>query len=191
MKLSYVLTFFIVFLSACDGFKIKSSRIPNEYADLLNVAEDKVKTAPSESIQLTDSLLKDTSLSQDHEAVLLKIYQIQENAFIQLAQYDSLFDRSEKLRTVANTMGDSAAIYESLVNLYHGAPYNNINNAGRYYPGAIKHFQARKEKYKEGVVSSVYAIFLESKNEYNEAQRYFLKAYDLFDQLDSVMAKAT
>lgn len=191
MKLTYVLTFFIVFLSACDGFKIKSSRIPNEYAGLLNVAEDKVKMAPSESIHLTDSLLRDTSLSQDHEAVLVKIYQIQENAFIQLAQYDSLFDRSEKLRTAANTMGDSAAIYESLVNLYHGAPYNYINNAGRYYLGAIKHFQARKEKYKEGVVSSVYAIFLESKNEYNEAQRYFLKAYDLFDQLDSVMAKAT
>lgn len=191
MKLFNILIGGMFFFSACDSFKIKSSSIPSAYSAVLDKADEMVKIKAVESIRITDSLLKDTSLKQENEPTLVKLYQIQEKAFIQLDQYDSLFDRSEKLRIAAAAIGDSTSIYESLVNLYHGAPYNYINNAGKYYPGAIKHFQLTKDKYKEGVVSSIYAIYLESKNEYNEAQRHFLKSYDLFDQLDSVMAKAT
>lgn len=120
----------------------------------------------------------------------MRLYQIREVAFGNLNQPNLVIENAIKIRSNAVIIGDSVAIYESLRTMYSsGADYETINNAGKFYPGAIRYYKTKGDKYNEGVVSALNGIYLESKEDYKGSINSFLNAYDLFDNIDSSRSK--
>ena len=177
-------------LCSCNLFQNKDSIIPSKYRQILNRADEVIQFNPLASIHLTDSLLKDSLFSERNELVLVKLYQIREKAYYKLNKGDSVLENAEKIRFNASIVGDSTAIFESLKTMYSvGADYEIINNAGKFYPGAIIYFQKKGDKYNQGVISALNGIYLESKEDFKGAIKSFLVAYDLFDKIDSLRSK--
>ena len=187
---SFLLLLSFLSLCSCNFFHNKDSNIPSKYRDILNRADEMLQSNPEASLHLTDSLLKDSLLSKRNEVVLVKLYQIRVAAYNKLSKGDLVLENAEKIRVNASIVGDSAAIFESLITMYSvGADYETINNAGKFYQGAIKYFHQKGDKYNEGVVSALNGIYLESKDDYKGSIKSFLAAYDLFDKIDSVRSK--
>ena len=101
-------------LFSCNLTQNNDSKISAKYRSSLNAAKDFYESMPEKSIQITDSILKDTLLLNDNQATLVRLYQIREAAFSKLNKLNFVIENAEKIRNNAVIVGDSSAIYESL-----------------------------------------------------------------------------
>lgn len=152
----------------------------------INTTSLLVNQYPDSVCFMIDSVLKNKFNEKIKDTYVIKLLQLKQKAFARLKLTDSVLVTGEAIREVASEISDSLAMAETLIPLFGGVDYKHIKKAKGFIPGAIYTFTKSGKTYEAAIVNALNGWVLSNEGDYVAAQKYFLKAYQVFEALDSI-----
>jgi tetratricopeptide (TPR) repeat protein len=187
-KNSVSLIFFICVVSLSFCTSNRGRTFSSDQKECLFRANRLFENEPDKALVLIDSMLQRSEESKSNEAYMLEILKLKQLVFSKMKLADSSYIIGEKIREVASLIPDSLAMAETLTRLYGGVDYKHIKKAKKFIPGAISTFTQKGMPYEAAMVTALNGMVLSGEGDYVNAQKYFLKAYGVFEHLDSLKA---
>lgn len=179
----FPLKFLIILFAFIGIISCNKNRFTDQRFD-----KETLEKNPDLALKITDSLLLLNAKDSLKETDLLSIYQIRQKAFSKLKNIDSTVSVGEQIRAVATRIPDSLAMAESLLFFRGGIDFNHIKKVESYIPSAIYLFKKQNRKYETAIVLELNGVLLENQAEFLKAQKNFLEAYEIYNNLDSLDA---
>lgn len=182
---------FTILLFLFNGFlSCNNNRFTSKIWDkeLLDKATDKIEINPDIALKITDTLLHLNSKDSLKETDLLSVYRIRQKAFSKLKNTDSVIAIGEHIRAIASKISDSVAMAESLLFFKGGIDFNHIKKAESFVKPAINLFKKENKKYETAIILEINGVLLENKAKFIDAQKNYLEAYEIYNDLDSLNA---
>ena len=181
------LFFCILVFSSCNINNSKGT-LSDLQKHWLEKAHKQLNHQPDSSLKFINAVLNQVDGNEIKSANLLEILELKQQAFSNLRLMDSFFVTGEKIREVASLIPDSMVMAKTLIPLYADVDFKHIKKAQGYIPGAIYTFTHNRKPYEAAVLNALNGMILSSEGDYVNAQKYLLKAYPIFDELDSLKA---
>lgn len=187
-----ILSIVIGFLFSCNSLKEQKNQpfTGEETFDILyQNAEQSIINNPDSTIFWIDSLLKVVPENFLEQEQYLKLFQLKESASFKANHIDSAMAMGEKVRTLALELGDSLSFANTLLLIKNAQlEFRHLKTIEKLIPEAISIYDQLGMDYEKGLMYTLYGkVFLE-KDEFNQSQQCLMKAYQIFQKLDSTSA---
>lgn len=172
---------FLIFLfSGCNS---------NRQFDSSGLIEKVEKTLPvnaDQALQYIDSAFRTLPVGEWEDPLLLRTYELQQQAYAQKNEMDSVLKTGVLLRNVASRLSDSLAIAKSLLLVKGEIALKDQHLLEPYFLPAIQLFHQQNKSYEEGKIEALYGEILVQKNDFNNAMDHMFRSIALLEKVDSI-----